>query len=88
MIRHAHASRIDVRLHERDGQLVLEVCDDGRGIKQEEIDNPRSLGLLGIRERARRLGGTISFTPARPHGTQLTMSVPLAGSTPARAAAQ
>jgi PAS domain S-box-containing protein len=77
VVRHAHATRVDVGLQRVEGQLVLEVRDDGRGIRQEEIDSPRSLGLLGIRERARRLGGTASFAACEPGGTRVTLRVPL-----------
>ena len=59
------------------GRLVLQVRDDGRGITQDQIDDPRSLGLLGIRERARRLGGSVSFGRVEPKGTVVRFEVPL-----------
>jgi PAS domain S-box-containing protein len=77
VVRHANATRVDVRLAERDGFLVLEVRDDGRGITQDEIDNPHSLGLLGIRERVRRFGGSVTFEPGQPRGTVVTLLAPL-----------
>jgi PAS domain S-box-containing protein len=77
VVRHAGAAHVDVRLDVRDGALVLVVGDDGRGITQDQIDDPRSLGLLGIRERARRLGGTVTFGPRAPHGTEVTLRLPL-----------
>ena len=46
--------------------MVLQVADDGRGIGEEQVRSPGSLGLLGIRERARRLGGTVHFARASP----------------------
>ncbi len=75
--RHSEAARVQVRLELGDPWLVLEVRDDGRGITEAEIADPRSLGLLGMRERARRLGGTLAFTQAAPRGTLLTLKVPL-----------
>lgn len=80
--RHADARRVDVSLATDDSSLVLEVRDDGRGITPSQIEDPRSLGLLGIRERARRLGGSVSFAPSSPHGTVVTLSVPLSGARP------
>jgi PAS domain S-box-containing protein len=76
VVRHANATRVDVRLDESEGFLVLEVRDDGRGITRDEIDDPRSLGLLGIRERVRHLGGTVAFDRGEPRGTVVTVRVP------------
>lgn len=76
--RHAGAEHVDVRLTEEDGAwLVLDVSDDGKSIRPEAIADPRSLGLLGMRERARRLGGTVSFEPREPRGTTVTLRMPL-----------
>ncbi len=78
VVRHAHATRVDVALEERDAWLEMRVRDDGRGIAAAEAQDPRSLGLLGMRERARRLGGTASFERADPAGTLVTLRLPLA----------
>ncbi len=75
--RHAGARRVDVRIIESAGQLTLEVQDDGRGMRGAEQTSPWSLGLLGIRERARRLGGTVSFTSVQPHGTLVSLRLPV-----------
>jgi signal transduction histidine kinase len=56
--RHANASRIELRLRQRPDELLLEIRDDGRGITTAQIDDPFSLGLVGIRERAGLAGGT------------------------------
>lgn len=76
--RHARASRVDVVLA-RDGErLVLEVADNGIGIKQEETDKKLSLGLLGMQERALRLGGTVEVSGASGQGTRVAVSIPIA----------
>jgi PAS domain S-box-containing protein len=75
--RHAGAGRVDVRLEEHAGSLVLHVRDDGKGIEDDAIHDPLALGLLGIRERARRLGGTASFARATPNGTEVTLCLPV-----------
>jgi PAS domain S-box-containing protein len=77
VVRHADAGRVEVRLAEDRGALVLTVRDDGTGIRLEDVADPRSLGLLGISERARRLGGTATFAPATPRGTVVTLRLPL-----------
>ncbi len=76
--RHAAARRAEVRLHRRSGRLVLEISDDGRGIETDELRSARSLGLLGMKERARRLGGDVSITGTPGRGTTVTLSVPWA----------
>lgn len=78
VMRHAEAHHVEVTLAQTDSTLVLEVKDDGQGIRDEAINDPRSLGLLGIRERARRVGGTAEFRRADPAGTIVTLRLPLA----------
>lgn len=76
VVRHAHAKRVDVLIEEAEDGLVLEVTDDGRGITQEQIRDPRSIGLVGMTERARRLGGTVTFEPRSPTGTRVRLLLP------------
>ncbi len=77
IIRHANATRVDVLLTEENGALVLAVKDNGRGISEEEIANTRSIGLVGMRERAMLIGGDITLQGAPGQGTTLTLRVPL-----------
>jgi signal transduction histidine kinase len=74
--RHAEAARVDVFL-ELDGDwLRAEVSDDGKGIAPDAMTSG-SLGVLGIRERARRLGGTAKVASAPGGGTVVSLRVPL-----------
>jgi two-component system sensor histidine kinase UhpB len=74
--RHAGATRVDVRLWLERGQLRLEIADDGIGLP--EISPGRSsLGLLGMRERARRLGGECRIERAPEGGTRVSVTMPL-----------
>ena len=77
VVRHADATRVELSLAESEGSLVLDIRDDGKGIGVEHIHDPRSLGLLGISERARRLGGTATFARGEPRGTVVTLRLPL-----------
>jgi signal transduction histidine kinase len=77
IIRHAKATRVDVRLAEEAGALILMVQDNGRGISEEEIANTRSIGLVGMRERAMLIGGEITLQGAPGKGTRMTLRVPL-----------
>jgi PAS domain S-box-containing protein len=74
--RHAEAKRVEVRIGTHLDWFVLEVDDDGKGIAPAAARSPKSLGLLGIRERARRLGGSVSVEPRPSGGTSLLLKVP------------
>lgn len=75
--RHAKASHVEVRLEAEGGELLLEVVDDGTGIRESDLANPRSLGLLGMQERAAILGGTVTFAGNPGKGTTVTIRLPL-----------
>jgi signal transduction histidine kinase len=77
IIRHANATKVNVRLAEMSGHLVLEVKDNGRGISEAEIHNTRSIGLLGMRERAALLGGEVRFSGELGKGTAVRVRIPL-----------
>jgi signal transduction histidine kinase len=76
VVRHAKASRIDVRLWLEHGNLRLDIADDGVGVPEIAPRNS-SLGLLGMRERARRVGGECTIRRREPQGTIVALSVPL-----------
>jgi len=77
VIRHAAATDVDVQLKEDAAQIILEVKDNGRGISQEEIADPMSMGLLGMRERAALLGGDFRIQPLRGgKGTRACAAIP------------
>jgi PAS domain S-box-containing protein len=78
--RHAEANRVDVKLYHGDGHVRLEVTDDGKGVSSESLRSPSSLGLLGIRERARRLGGTATIRGVDPRGTSVSLDLPVSPS--------
>jgi signal transduction histidine kinase len=76
--KHAQATRCDVRLTHLPDRLLVEVEDNGIGFV-EDHDRPivaRGLGLVSVRERANRLGGTFNILSAPGEGTRLIVSLP------------
>jgi len=76
IVRHAYASRVNVTLHDKDNEITLEVSDNGRGITEEQVFHPQSLGILGIRERVNLLSGTVSILGNPDKGTTITVRIP------------
>ena len=74
--KHAQATLVVVRLHVDDGWITLEVTDDGRGIPPAGAPTSSSLGVLGMRERARLFGGTVDLRDAPGGGTTLLAKIP------------
>ena len=85
VIRHAEASEVEVSLSIVDGAAVLEIRDTGKGMSREQIASSRSLGLLGMRERAELLGGTVSIEARPGEGTIVKATLPLGKEDPNRA---
>jgi signal transduction histidine kinase len=83
VIRHANASKVDVRLEKQGNALLMVVADNGRGITEGEISNTQSIGLLGMQERAALLGGEVTFAGAPGQGTIVKVQIPLTRSNPA-----
>ena len=75
--RHANANTVNVILKRLDHKLVLRVEDDGNGIRSESFDENRSLGLLGMRERARLIGGELEIFDGTDNGTTVLLTAPL-----------
>ncbi|GEM_PF-6735318 len=77
VLRHAQARCVQVTLAVTDGQATLRVEDDGRGIPEEALNSPYALGIVGMRERAELLGGTLRVERRRPRGTSVLAEIPL-----------
>jgi PAS domain S-box-containing protein len=78
--RHAHARKVVLTLRARDGAVILSVEDDGCGIGAGPRDRT-PLGIVGMRERASRVGGELRVAPRAGGGTTVTAIVPLDGRT-------
>jgi signal transduction histidine kinase len=76
--RHAHATRVTIRLVQNSEALILEVTDNGVGIPRERLDPATmSLGLVGMRERALACGGDLSIANGADCGTTVGLKVPI-----------
>lgn len=75
--RHAGATLVHAGLAERDGQYMLTVSDDGRGITPSEQQSHTSLGLIGIRERMRPYGGRLEYECPATGGAVARVYVPM-----------
>ncbi|MSS73131.1 MAG: sensor histidine kinase [Candidatus Latescibacteria bacterium] len=76
VVRHADATRADILLREKEGCVTLEVTDDGKGITQDQILSSKSLGLIGMRERALAWNGEVEIHGEAGRGTRVTVRIP------------
>ncbi len=75
--RHAGASRITVRIKKKAGTLTLRVTDNGAGITDEQINDSKSFGLIGMRERVHPWGGKVRIKGTPGEGTSVEVEVPV-----------
>jgi PAS domain S-box-containing protein len=74
--RHANATDVNVRLTKEDGSVTLEVHDNGKGVREEQLSAGGSLGILGMQERALLLGGELTITGGPGKGTTVRVRIP------------
>ena len=77
--RHANASKIIVSLERINGQLILTVEDNGQGFEMEKIGAKLTLGILGMKERCKMMGGTFEIKSSLAKGTTVSVAVPYHG---------
>ena len=78
IVRHAKATRVSVSLRKGPGRVSLRISDNGKGIEESQILDPRAFGLIGMCERARFWGGEVKISGAPGKGTLVALSIPLA----------
>jgi PAS domain S-box-containing protein len=74
--RHADATAVEVRLVKEGGELMLKVHDNGKGIPEGKLSASKSLGILGMRERAILLGGELAISSLPGAGTTVRVRIP------------
>jgi two-component system, NarL family, sensor histidine kinase UhpB len=75
--RHAQATRVQVSLGLVEDRLEVEIIDNGVGIPPEAVNSATAWGLIGMRERAALLGGTVDFSGTPGQGTTVKICMPV-----------
>ncbi|MGB0580076.1 MAG: PAS domain S-box protein [Limisphaerales bacterium] len=78
--RHANASRVTVELHQVNGEVRLQVKDNGQGFDPQTAERKGHLGLVGARERVNNLHGELTISSVPESGTSITVRIPTAAS--------
>ncbi len=76
VLRHAKATRVDVTLVQQKRHVTLRIRDNGTGISPSRIQDPKSAGLVGMRERVLPWEGTVAITGRPRKGTEVVVTVP------------
>ena len=76
VMRHARAKLVTVSVSEDETELFLEVIDNGKGIQLENTRKVKTLGILGMKERAALLGGELSIAGKKNKGTHIKLRLP------------
>jgi signal transduction histidine kinase len=76
VLRHAGATRVDISLRADTDHFILKIADNGRGAPEAALSSSKSLGLLGMRERAYLLGGKVDIEGQVGKGTTVVLSIP------------
>jgi signal transduction histidine kinase len=77
VLRHAQATRVQIKINIENGHFALSVSDNGKGITESEKSEQQSLGILGMRERAHLISGEIDINSVSEQGTVILVQVPL-----------
>jgi PAS domain S-box-containing protein len=80
--KHASPKAVSILIHRNPTEVRLVVEDDGKGFDDSEIPSESQLGLVGMRERAHLVGGSMTLESSPGHGTTICIRVPLARTTP------
>jgi PAS domain S-box-containing protein len=75
--RHSQAHQIIAALDQKKDEIVLQISDDGKGFDGKDIENKKTLGLLGMKERTMMMGGRYEINSKPGEGTTVIVAVPL-----------
>jgi len=71
--KHAGANKVNICMSQKKNELTLTITDNGKGISSRKLANPFSMGLLGMRERASGIGGTLQIVSKKNKGTTIEL---------------
>lgn len=77
IVRHSKATVVDVRLQYSHDYIMFQVSDNGVGFMVDEITKGGTLGIVGMRERASIIGGTLEIKTSPKGGTKIIITVPV-----------
>jgi len=78
VMRHAQATSLDTVLVQKDEYLFLTIRDNGKGFDTRDTTNKKTLGLMGMKERAIMFGGSLSIESSPGNGTLVSLKMPIA----------
>jgi len=73
--RHADATKVEVTVSAANDELFVNIKDNGRGIDLDRLQKKRTLGIIGMRERARLIGASLHIRPRAVEGTTVELAV-------------
>ena len=76
VVRHSGARNLEITIRDADERVVVTVTDDGRGFDIDQVRAGSGLGLLGMRERAVGVGGTLGCRSRPGEGSTITLTLP------------
>jgi PAS domain S-box-containing protein len=75
--RHAKSKMVRIYLRKKENEIMLRVCDNGKGITKKQASSPKSIGLIGMKERVDFLGGRVEITGIKNRGTTVVVHIPV-----------
>jgi len=75
IIKHAEATQVNIRIEQYDKQLFIKIMDNGKGFKSSVLQNPLSMGLLNMQERANMIGAELTINSSAQTGTIIELIV-------------
>jgi two-component system, NarL family, sensor histidine kinase UhpB len=75
--RHAQATIVKMYIEEKDHHILFKIKDNGIGITEEQLINPKSFGIIGMHERAKQMGAQLIIKGSPSNGSVIQLQVPI-----------
>src|SRR5437867_6011195 len=76
VMRHASASDVRISIESAVDRLLIFITDNGKGVTRQQINDPKSFGIVGMKERVHRVGGQFNIYSSPGRGTRIEISAP------------